>query len=346
MRTVLSVIFLSVTLGLCSSLHGAPAQASKDAQVAPKASPGAKKFERGLQLLRKGKLAASLVAFDAAVSEAPLNKDYAAQGATVRKVLALHNRLSEEKDLAKWVRIARALHLFYHRYDLYDSCLVIDEQIHAKLNNGLSAALLAQTLMAQGKNKEAAELLLNLPEKKRSLGSNTMGIIALARAGHGERAKREAASLAIPGTLCAGKCYLLARMYAAVGDHNRAASLLSGAFAKAPKSRLKAFKAKAKRCPEFAALLADPRYASVMKTVARGTEEDHDHDHGPGGHCVNCPCQDTESDVAAPAMKSSSKKDTSGENGASKSQCDECPNKCKGCKSSCKGNAAQEACGE
>jgi tetratricopeptide (TPR) repeat protein len=262
-------------------------------------------FQKGESLLAEGDLGGALDAFEAASRAAPLDEDYAARATTLRRVFALRERLTDEDDLAQWVRIARALHLFYHEHGLYDLSLEVDRQIHERLDSGLSASLLTRTLMAQQKNAEAAEMLAALPAEKQTLSTRVMRAIALARAGQKAKAAKVADSVELPKPLCAGKAYLLARMHAAVGDKPKAAALLTAAFKHAPQARLASFKATAQRTAEFDALFADPEYAFVLQTEAAAGHDDHDHDHDdhdhePGGHCVECPAQDRVADVPAP----------------------------------------------
>ncbi len=301
-RTDVAMFVVALSLAplpstLCRAETSETTVAKQDVSAA--AELGVAEFARGQHLLTKGKYTEALKAFDAAVQAAPLNQKYVQQAATVRKVAALRERLKAEKDLEQWVRIARALHLFYHQHALYSECVVVDRQIHDKLGNALSAALLAQTLMAQKNNVEAATLLCDLPQDERTFGSQVMAVIAFARSGQKEKAIETADAVVRPEHLCAGKAYLLARMYAAVDAKPEAAALLRQAFADSPEARLPAFKAKAARCPEFATLLADPKFASVMETKSEAHEEDHDHSHGPGGHCVDCPSQDRTQDIPA-----------------------------------------------
>jgi len=273
-------------------------------------------FQKGESLLAEGNLAGALEAFAAASRAAPLDEHYAARATTLRRVLALRERLADEGDLAHWVRIARALHLFYHEHGLYDLSLEVDRQIHERLDSGLSASLLTRTLMAQQKNAEAAEMLGALPEEKQTLSTRVMRAIALARAGQEADATEVAYGVELPKPLCAGKAYLLARMYAAVGNKPKAAALLTAAFKHAPQARLASFKVTAQRTAEFDALFADPEYAFVLQTVSAAGHNDHDHDddhdHEPGGHCIECPAQDRVADVPAPKQVENSARSCGG----------------------------------
>ncbi len=215
------------------------------------------------------------------------------------KVLALRKRLDVEKDPDQWVRIARALHVYYLRREIYGEALALDRRIHKRLRSGLSASLLAQTLMAKGDNAEAARILADLPDEQQGMGTRATRVIALARTGRNDEALKAARRVSLPEHLCPGKAFLLARMNAALGANEEAARLLKKAFAAAPGSRLATFKQSARRCPEFKALFHDEKYAWVLQVQAENAQPDHDHDHGhgPGGHCVGCPCQDRIQDI-------------------------------------------------
>jgi thioredoxin-like negative regulator of GroEL len=277
------------------------------AEVA-RAESAAETFARGQTQLQAGDLEGALKAFSAAAADQQDNSEYKAKAETLGKVIALRGRLEKEEDTAQWTRIARALHTYYRQERLHDEALKLDRRIFGKLQSGLSASLLADTLLATGKNMDAAMLLASLPEEKQDLGTKVMRVIALARAGRKAEALAAAQKVPAPQELCPGKAYMLARMNAAVGLNAEAAKLLTTAFAAAPAARLAAFKETARQCPEFAVLAKEAEYAAVFATQSKGDHEKHEHTGTENrGHCMNCPSQDRVQDIAADGKPASDK---------------------------------------
>ncbi|MDZ7617833.1 MAG: hypothetical protein U1E05_12570, partial [Patescibacteria group bacterium] len=271
-------------------------------------------FARGQTQLAAGQFSAALESFAAAATANPNSEEYAARFEKVRKVVALRGQLETEQDASRWTAIARALHMFYHQEKVFAAAAEVDRQLHKRLQNGLSATLLAQTLMAMDQPAEAAAALQALPEEHHNLGTHTTLVLALARAGDAEQAAKVAGRLETPKQLCAGKAFMVARMKAAVGDEPAAADLLKQAFAATPANRLPAFKAAATRCAELAAMFEKEPYRDVLNTESRvaarpapghdaDDDNDHDHDHDDhdhkDGHCATCPLQERVEDMAA-----------------------------------------------
>jgi thioredoxin-like negative regulator of GroEL len=223
-------------------------------------------FARGQQLLREGNFDSSAKQFDQATAAAPDNEEYAARAKQLQKVLALQKILDQEQTDGPWTRVARALHLFYRGEKLNDEALKLDRRIHERLDSALSAGILADTLLALGQNDEAAELLGKLPEDKRSLDTDAVRVIALARAGKQNEAIAAADAVKLPDEICAGKAYLLARLNGAVGRNEEAAKYLKQSFESTPPAKLVNFQKAAKSSPDFTGLLADDRYATLWKT--------------------------------------------------------------------------------
>jgi thioredoxin-like negative regulator of GroEL len=257
-------------------------------------------YARGQKLLREGKIASAAKEFDQATSAEPKNEGYAAKAKQLKKVLALQDVLAKEKDDGPWTRVARALHLFYRSEKLNDEALKLDRQIHERLNSALSAGILADTLLALGKNEEAAELIEKLPEKQHNLDTDAVRAIALARAGKQKDAIAAADAIKLPDEICAGKSYLLARLNGAVGRNEEAAKYLNKSFESTPPDKLPNFLNAAKSSPDLAKLVADDRYASLWKTTSKPSEQEHEHKHSHDdgrSHCLGCPSLDQVQDI-------------------------------------------------
>lgn len=268
-------------------------------------------YSHGQKLLREGKIVAAASEFDKAASDEPKNEEYAAKAKQLKKVLALQEVLAKEKEDGPWTRVARALHAFYRSEKLNDEALKLDRQIHARLNSALSAGILADTLLALGKNNEAAELIEKLPENQHSLDTDSVRAIALARAGKQKEAIAATDAIKLPEEVCAGKSYLLARVNGAVGRNEEAAKYLKKSFESTPSNKLANFQNAAKSNPDFAKLLADDQYASLWNTTSKPSEQEHENKHPKNdgrSHCLGCPSLDQVQDIFADS-KAGSKSD-------------------------------------
>lgn len=275
---------------LASLLAAAPAIAETPAEA----------FARGQAQLREGKLDQAIEAFDAAAAADHDNAEYAARAKQLHKVAALQERLDKEKDDGPWTRIARALHLFYRSEHIDAEAVKIDQKIHERLKSALSASILADTLLATGRNAEVVELLDGLPDDQRDLGTSVVYVVALARAGRKDDAISAANAVKLPEDICPGKAFLLARMYGAVGRDEEAAKLLTTAFESTSAEKLPNFQKSAKENPDFATLVADEKYASLW-TLKTNPALEHKDDHPKNdgrSHCMGCPSLDRVQDIA------------------------------------------------
>jgi tetratricopeptide (TPR) repeat protein len=279
--------------------------------IAVFAESPAEAVSRGRQQLRDGDLESAAKTFGQAAAAEPANKEYSAKAEQLRKVLQLRQVLAQELDDGPWTRVARALHSFYRTEKLNDEALKLDRQIHERLKSGLSASILADTLLVLGKNDEVAEVINSLPDSERTLDSDAVRAIALARAGKQGEAIAAADAIKLPEEICAGKAFLLARLNGAVGRNDEAAKYLKKSFESTPPEKLPNFQKAAKNSPDFAKLLADEKYAFLWNTAPKPAAQEHEHKHSQEDgrqHCLGCPSLDQVQDIPV-APKSDGSKD-------------------------------------
>ncbi len=242
-------------------------------------------FRAGETRLAAGDLPGALQQFAAAVRADQTNQDYRQQYAMVRQVVMMRNSLPKEKNLAQWEYMARALHSFYISNRLHGEALAVAEQMHAKLNIGSSALLLAETQLAMNKPAEAAEVLGGLAADKHDSTTRSIHSLALARQGKVAEAKTTAQSVQLAGNAGPGAIYAAARCYAALGNAEQACRMLVRCFEASAPSRLEGFKSHARTSPEFAALASRADFTAALRTESKVPESKC----SGGSSCAGCP---------------------------------------------------------
>ncbi len=224
-------------------------------------------------------------AFSTAARADRSNTQYMQHFSLIRQVIMIQNALVKEKDPQRWQYYARALHSYYVGENLYDQALGLDKQIHERVNSAASAALLAETQLAMDKNAEAIELLSKLPADKTSVVTESLEGIALARLGKKDDALKHATLAKLADDDSPGAVYCVARLQAATGNVQQAATLLARCFEQIPPSQLDGFKTHAKLTPEFTALAATPEFTQALKTESKVVESSC----SSGSSCAGCP---------------------------------------------------------
>lgn len=267
LRMVLLLVFAGLTGGLAA------------------AEPAADLFRKGETQLAAGDLQGALQQFAGAVRGSPSNQQYMQQYAMLRQVLMMRASLPNERVPAQWEYKARALHTFYVSHGLYANALEIGEQLHDKLDNGSSALLLAETQLAMNQPADAADVLAALPAARHTVATQALHGLAMARQGQPDAARQIAETIQLSGNEGAGMVYAVARLYAALGDGQRACQLLVRCFESALPSRLAGFKQHAQTSPEFSSLSADTRFVAALKTASKVPESAC----SGGASCASCP---------------------------------------------------------
>ena len=127
--------------------------------VVARADTAANSFAKGESLLAKGDFAGALQSYAAAARADRDNQDYLQHYAMLRRVVEMRGRLEAEQSPERWDYLAKALRAFYLSERIYPELLELDQDVHARLSSAESAALLAETQLALGKNAEAAQTL-------------------------------------------------------------------------------------------------------------------------------------------------------------------------------------------
>ena len=249
------------------------------------ADTAAEAFAKGEGLLKQGNLDGALAAYADAARAERGNQEYVQHYTFLRRILQLRQSLEQEQNAARWENVARSLHAFYVSEKLYSEALMLDRQIHRKLNSEWSTVTLAETQLALGLNDEAVQTLTGLDAKKASPAARATLGIALARNGQTDRAKEIAMAIDLPPKANPQTVYAAARLSAAVGDSAKAAELLARCIESVPPSRQDGFKELAKLSPEFATMAATAEFAKALDTKSKVPESKC----SGGKSCAGCP---------------------------------------------------------
>ena len=235
--------------------------------------------------LQQGDLTGALQAYARAIQQEPSNQEFVEQFMLVRRAAALKERLKEETDAERWTQMAQALRSFYFIKGLHAQALPVDEQIHARLDTASSASQLAETQLVLKRDGDAAKVLSSLAPEHRTVETQSLLGVALARQGKKDKARQIADALALADDANCDTLYAAARLHAAVGNDGQSLALLTRCFESAPPSRLDAAKAYTRQVAEFSRLTSTAEFAQVMQTKSKVPESAC----SGGSSCSSCP---------------------------------------------------------
>jgi tetratricopeptide (TPR) repeat protein len=238
---------------------------------------GARQFAQAKALLAQADFRGALDAFKAASKAEPENSEYFQEYALLRRVIRIREQLKEEEDAETWQKMSRALYNYYRQHKINGEALATARALYEKAASGESAALLADAQLAADDNAAAVALLSQLDEGARTIQTDVLHGIALARVSKLADARAMAGKLELPKDCDGPLCFDAARLYALVGDAEKAIGALTCAFERTPANQLEAVKADAKQCRDLAALTGSPAFASALEVkskVAAGCAKD------------------------------------------------------------------------
>jgi len=242
-------------------------------------------FLQGQKLLADGDLPQALKSYVTAVKLDRDNQQYLQQYMLVRRAVALQHALAKEADPRKWEDSALALRSFLNAQGLHAQTLRWDQALFDRSKTADNAMQLAETLLALERNDEATKILADLGPQRATTASQAMLAVALTRQGELDQAKEIARSVKLQTSEEPGTLFMVARMYAAVGNADQARSVLTQCYEAVPPSRLDSLKSHTRQCKDFASLLALASFATVLKTESKVTESKC----SGGSSCSTCP---------------------------------------------------------
>ena len=253
--------------------------------LAEPADDAARAFANGKALLAEAEFDGALQAFRTAAKADAGNQDYTQTYSMLRQVLRMREEIEKEQDPEKWMSTALALRAFYHDHRIYSESLPLDRQIHERHLAPDSAAMLAETLLALGKNAEAGELLGNVGEKEATPRTNVLLGLSLARQGRIDEAKAAVMKAGVDQDAGPLVFYELARLHALTGESKAALEALTRSFEHTPPGQVDALKTNATACEDFSTLADSSDFNEVLKTQSKVKESAC----SKGPSCGDCP---------------------------------------------------------
>ncbi|MFH1999431.1 MAG: hypothetical protein ABIK28_07105 [Planctomycetota bacterium] len=276
------------------------------------------RFAQGEALLKKGEIQSAFEAFAAASKADPRNEEYTRQAMLIRRVLTLRKSLDGMEFSPSWEKTMLSLHAFYMTHNIYGQALVLDKLAHEKMDNAMSASLLAETLLALGKNGEALELLENLDTEKLNQQNRLYLGITLARLNRLEEAGKIRDEYLTSESTDIGFLFDMARMNTLLGDAKNAYRLLTICFENTPPSQLAQIKTFVIECRDFNPLMDSAGFAAVMETASKVVESGC----SGGASCGSCPSRNQCSSQSEAKANQAGCKDCKED-----ANCDECKKK-------------------
>ncbi len=253
--------------------------------LASGAETAARAFASGNALLTQAKFDEALQAFRTAATSDADNPQYQQAYTLLRQIIQMREQIEAERVPDRWLSMARALRTFYHDHEIYSESLLLDRRIHERRLAPDSAELLAETLLALGRDSEAVELLSGLPKDTTTPRTHALYALALARQGRIDDAKAVARKVTVEKDAHPRLLYELACLHALTGDARASLKTLTQSFEGTPPSRLDSFKAEVAACPDFSGLVGTTGFANALKTQSK--VEESGCSKGPG--CGDCP---------------------------------------------------------
>jgi tetratricopeptide (TPR) repeat protein len=240
---------------------------------------------RGKALLAKGDCDGALAAYAAATRALPGHQEYRDQYSTLRRIVQLRARLRTEKEPQQWEYMARALHNLYVGHGLLSEAVMLARELHARVKAESSAILLAETELTMKRNAAAAEVLTSLEKGKSTAASKVLLAIALARQGKMDLARDVTQSVSAADSTDPGMTYMMARLYALIGDSVKATDSLTRCLESLPRSRQDGVKNHARQCPDFASVVGSSEFKQALNAESKVGESQC----SGGSGCGNCP---------------------------------------------------------
>lgn len=253
--------------------------------LAEPAEDAARTFADGKALLAEVKFDEALQAFRTAAKADASNQEYQQTFGMLRQVIRMREGIEKEQDLDQWMSMSRALRTFYHDHRVYSESLPLDRKIHEQHLAPDSAVMLAETLLALGKNAEAIEVLGGLSKEEATPRTSVLLGLALAHQGRIDEARALAGKANVENDADPRVFYELACLRALTGDLQGSLEALTRSFELTPPGRLDVLKAEAKDCTDFSALASSADFTIILKTQSSIEESGC----SKGSACGNCP---------------------------------------------------------
>lgn len=242
-------------------------------------------YAQATSALKQGDLTTAAKQYSAAAKLEPENASYRERALLVYRIARMQKRQSRIEDQERWLKSAYALHQFYLTNQVNELAIKTATEIHTKIGDPASAALLGRTQLEANQNAETAALLQPLSGERATPEVRVLRGIALARTEQAALAKEELADLKLEKTSSAQLDCDVARLQSLLGERDNACQSLAGYLEKTPPSLIEDARAYVERCPDFASLTGHDAFVVALKTKSLVKESSC----SGGSSCGACP---------------------------------------------------------
>lgn len=269
---------LALLLAAPAALHG---QAGDEAG---QAEAGARSYARGMELLQAGDFEAALESFGeaAAVEGAPV--EHKRTYLQVRAVIKVREDVAEEQDPDKWWGLATRLRNFYYQLRLYEDLVTLARQMHEQRPSSGTASLVADALLALGRNDEAETTLASMDADSLTAHARLLLGVAEARQGKLDEAKSILGEVEAPDPASPRFLFDLARLQVLCGQTDQGLATLTTALESTAPAGLPGFREFVKAAPDFGSV-SEAQFAATLAAESKVTASSC----SGGDSCGSCP---------------------------------------------------------
>lgn len=257
------------------------------AQAVDSDAPGAKAFVKGQTLLKQSDFEGALKSFTEAARADTANLTYRDAYGILRRVVRMRSALTQEANPKKWEKTASALRNYYYANQLQNEALLIDRQAYERNKTPETAAHLAESLIALGKDGEAEKVLRGADVALSPQGQIWLGI-SLAHQEKIDEAKAVNATIELPEAAGPEVLLTYARLQALLDESRAALDNLAKALESTPPSRIDALREQVGQTADFKQLATSQQTAEDFKTALETESKIKESSCSGGTSCGSC----------------------------------------------------------
>ncbi len=234
------------------------------------------------KIFQSGDLEQILTTANAELQKNPDDEKLKKLTAEISKTIQREKMFAQESNPELLEKIAKTLRAFYYRHNLLKQAEKVDRTVYEKKPDNATALRLAETLLKEQKNREAADLLASrtLTEKDRT--ARLYAALAFAKLGEAEKAGKYLEQMSFD-SYTPRELLIYALANASLGNAEAAAAgvkkILENAPAKETKKLREYFQG-----ADFAKVSSNQAFQAALTTEGK-----------PGNTCAGCPSRGTSS---------------------------------------------------
>ena len=248
------------------------------------ADPGAQIYARGMDQLRQGDFQAAMESLAQAAGAEGAPVEHKRAYLQVRTINRTRKDIADEQDPEKWWGLATRLRNFYYQFRLYDELLALAREMHEHRPSTGTATLVADALLALGRNAEAEATLASVDGESLTTHARLLLGVADARQGKLDEARAILAAVEVPESVSPRFLVDLARLQVLCGHPDDGLATLTTAFETTAPAGLPGFREFVKSTPDFGSV-QEARFAAALTTESKVSVSSC----SGGDDCGSCP---------------------------------------------------------